>query len=77
MKKMKIILTVLLSLMLMFTISTAVLADNEISDDIWSDINDVEEGNTENSTEEVENETENESIFENVEEGNKSRVPAI
>lgn len=67
MKNLKLISTILLSVMLIFTISTAVFADNE-TDDIWSDVNVVEENNTvDNTTENTTNETENESLFENVE----------
>ena len=66
MKNLKLISTILLSVMLMFTISTAVFADNE-TDDIWSDVNVTEENNTvENTTENTVNEAENQ-IVENVE----------
>lgn len=65
MKNLKLISTILLSVMLIFTISTAVFADNE-ADDIWSDVNVVEDDNTvENTTGDLEEE--NESLFENVE----------
>ena len=66
MKNLKLISTILLSVMLIFTISTAVFADNE-TDDIWSDVNVVEDNTVENTTENATNETENESLFENVE----------
>lgn len=66
MKNLKLISTILLSVMLIFTISTAVFADNE-TDDIWSDVNVVEDNTVENTTENTTNETENESLFENVE----------
>lgn len=37
MKNLKLISTILLSLMLVFAISTAVFADNEVDDNFWSD----------------------------------------
>ena len=67
MEKLKLISTILLSVMLIFTISTAVFADNE-TDDIWSDVNIVEDDNTvENTVDNTTNETENEALFENIE----------
>ena len=66
MKNLKLISTILLSVMLVFTVSTAVFADNE-TDDIWSDVNVVEDNTVENTTENTTNETENESLFENIE----------
>ena len=68
MKNLKLISTILLSLMLVFTISTAVFADNELeNEDIWSDDDSwgtIEDNTTENN---VTNELENESLFENIE----------
>lgn len=67
MKNLKLISTILLSVMLIFTVSTAVFADNE-TDDIWSDVNIVEDNNTvENTVENTTNEIENEALFENIE----------
>ena len=70
MKNLKLISTILLSVMLIFTISTAVFADNE-TDDIWSDVNVVEDNTVENTVENTNNDLENESIFENIEEENE------
>lgn len=50
MKYLKLISTILLSIMLIFTISTAVFADNEELNDIWSDVNVIEDNNTVNNT---------------------------
>ena len=48
MKNLKLVSTILLSAMLIFTVSTAVFADD---DDIWNDVNIIEENNTvENNT---------------------------
>ena len=50
MKKIKFLLVGLLSLLLIFTISTAVLADNE-TDDPWTELNNTNvETNTDNNT---------------------------
>ncbi|MCI9062999.1 MAG: hypothetical protein HFJ17_00085 [Clostridia bacterium] len=62
MKKLKLISTILLSLMLMFTISTAVFADNEVDDNFWSDNVPVVGEGTTNSTE---NDTLNETTTNN------------
>lgn len=70
MKNLKLISTILLSVMLIFAISTAVFADNE-TDDIWSDVNVVEDNTVENTVENTNNDLENESIFENIEEENE------
>ena len=58
MKKLKLITTILLSVMLIFTIATAVFADNEFEEDIWSDVeteNKGQEGNNPENTENTEN----------------------
>lgn len=65
MKNLKLISTILLSVMLVFTISTAVFADNETEDDIWADVNIVEDNNV--VEENIANEVENEILFENIE----------
>ena len=70
MKNLKLISTILSSVMLIFAISTAVFADNE-TDDIWSDVNVVEDNTVENTVENTNNDLENESIFENIEEENE------
>lgn len=70
MKNLKLISTILLSIMLIVTISTVVFADNE-TDDIWTDANVVENNTVENTTENTTDETENESLFENVETENE------
>ena len=72
MKNLKLISTILLSVMLIFTISTAVFADNE-TDDIWSDVNIVEDNTVENTVENTTNDLEdqNEILFENLEEENE------
>ena len=72
MKNLKLISTILLSVMLIFSISTAVLADNATeNEDIWGDASwenaTIEENTTENNT----NDLENESLFENVETNNE------
>jgi len=70
MKELRLVSTFLLSIILIFSISTAVFADNEIANeeinDIWSDVSDV---NVENSvTNDLETDLENsESLFEDVE----------
>ena len=64
MKNLKLISTILLSAMLIFTISTAVFANNVTENDLWADVNVVEDNNT---VENVTNDLENESLFENIE----------
>lgn len=67
MKNLKLISTILLSVMLIFTISTAVFADDE-NNDIWSEPT-VEENNTTENTNntETENNETNENAFNDVE----------
>lgn len=67
MKKLKLISTILLSVILLFTISTAVFADGE-NEDIWSEPT-VEENNT---TENTNNTETDENLFNNVEVDNNT-----
>lgn len=65
MKNLKLLSTILLSLMLIFTISSVAFADNEM-DSIWTDVNVIED----NTTNDLEDE--NESLFENIEVENET-----
>ena len=69
MKNLKLISTILLSMMLIFTISTAVFANETENEDIWSDVN-VESEN-------IGTEDENLSLFENEEENDFVEIPPV